>query len=908
MNGGTNVKTLGFVRHSGAFDYAPRLTRGLLASLFAVLCVAICLSSGAAGVPQAQAQDSQDTDEPTSIVCGNFAMRIPSGATYEVMQSDELNRALSKWWFNSLSAITFKVDRGVFGRIETADGTGVYVYTCRALMDVDDVRDANYEVDEIALQERGDWFASQARRYGPPPLASYLFCLGTLRYELVDQPITMFCFSNSDIGAGFVSGFVPLPSGYVSVVTFGFGLDESDAALALIDGIVPSMEVGDGFTTVGVMQDSFASRERAVQGNWESSLAKAIAPLEAGVYKDGEYESETSAWSTSIPAVSVIIADGRVTSVTPSKDLDGYGFDGGALEQLCDSIVAENGIEGVDVVAGATATSILVLQATRECLTEAMMCPMDVANRGVRTVEVEVSEATCGTCHDGDFEKEKHAQTKEEATQDWAMDPHNMPATGPHAGLSITCNDCHVVGKTSVMACAQCHDRKVDVPGGWRIPSVHIDATQDHMTAVSLDTCATCHDGTVVRELDMAGVAAQYSWRGQPFDFHDMSADLKNGHATLLGDFSCQTCHAEQSVAACVTCHSGVFTEGNLPEGWTIEQSEADLAAAEEKAEDVKADEKAEEAAPAEAGPRYNDGSYTAEGKGIGGKVPVTVEVKDGKIATVTVGDNSETQGIGSKAIEQLPEAIVAANGTEGVDAVSGATVTSKAIFTAVDEALEQAGTTDVAPAGAEAEEPAAEADALADGTYTSSARCSVGIVPVTVTYEDGKAVRIEIENDSALEEDDFKAVLAAIIGCRSQAVRAAVEIDRTAVENAVAAAGFSVDTAIEAASAAETAAPAAEPGTLTSCVLADGTYTASGKGFDGEVPVTVTIEGGKIASVTVGYNYATQGIGSKAIEQLPDAIVAANRTDGVDAVSGATVTSKAILTAVNSCLKQAAS
>ena len=87
----------------------------------------------------------------------------------------------------------------------------------------------------------------------------------------------------------------------------------------------------------------------------------------------------------------------------------------------------------------------------------------------------------------------------------------------------------------------------------------------------------------------------------------------------------------------------------------------------------------------------YKDGTYEGEGKGIGGKVPVTVEVKDGKVASVTVGDNSETQGIGSKAIEQLPDEIVAANGTEGVDAVSGASVTSKAIFTAVDAALEQA-------------------------------------------------------------------------------------------------------------------------------------------------------------------------------------------------------------------------
>ena len=88
---------------------------------------------------------------------------------------------------------------------------------------------------------------------------------------------------------------------------------------------------------------------------------------------------------------------------------------------------------------------------------------------------------------------------------------------------------------------------------------------------------------------------------------------------------------------------------------------------------------------------QYADGEYFAEGKGIGGKVPVTVTVKDGKVSDVKVGDNSETQGIGSKAIEQLPAKIVEANGTEGVDAVSGATVTSKAIFAAVEDCLEQA-------------------------------------------------------------------------------------------------------------------------------------------------------------------------------------------------------------------------
>ena len=96
-------------------------------------------------------------------------------------------------------------------------------------------------------------------------------------------------------------------------------------------------------------------------------------------------------------------------------------------------------------------------------------------------------------------------------------------------------------------------------------------------------------------------------------------------------------------------------------------------------------------AAPAVGG-SLADGTYEAAGKGIGGTVPVTVTVEGGQVTSVTVGDNAETAGIGSKAIEQLPEAIVAAGGVDGVSAVSGATITSNAIFTAVSDALAQAG------------------------------------------------------------------------------------------------------------------------------------------------------------------------------------------------------------------------
>ncbi|MBR2835302.1 MAG: FAD-binding protein [Coriobacteriales bacterium] len=94
---------------------------------------------------------------------------------------------------------------------------------------------------------------------------------------------------------------------------------------------------------------------------------------------------------------------------------------------------------------------------------------------------------------------------------------------------------------------------------------------------------------------------------------------------------------------------------------------------------------------PEEAAGGFKDGVYEATGKGIGGKVPLTVTIEGGKIVSVEVGANGETMGIGSKAIEKLPALIVEAQGIEGVDGVSGASVTSKAIFTAMADILEQA-------------------------------------------------------------------------------------------------------------------------------------------------------------------------------------------------------------------------
>lgn len=86
---------------------------------------------------------------------------------------------------------------------------------------------------------------------------------------------------------------------------------------------------------------------------------------------------------------------------------------------------------------------------------------------------------------------------------------------------------------------------------------------------------------------------------------------------------------------------------------------------------------------------------------------------------------------------------------------------------------------------------------------------------------------------------------------------------------------------------------------------LNDGTYTATVDGQEGPLTIEVTIEGGKIAQVTVVENHETPTIGGTALEQLPSLIVESNSI-AVEAVSGATLTSMRVIDAVTDCLEQA--
>ena len=87
----------------------------------------------------------------------------------------------------------------------------------------------------------------------------------------------------------------------------------------------------------------------------------------------------------------------------------------------------------------------------------------------------------------------------------------------------------------------------------------------------------------------------------------------------------------------------------------------------------------------------YTDGTYTASAHGCLSDVAVTVTITGGKVTDVDIDASGETPELGGNAAAALAEQLTEAGTTSGVDAVAGATMTSDAVFTAMDDCLSQA-------------------------------------------------------------------------------------------------------------------------------------------------------------------------------------------------------------------------
>ncbi len=305
--------------------------------------------------------------------------------------------------------------------------------------------------------------------------------------------------------------------------------------------------------------------------------------------------------------------------------------------------------------------------------------------------------------------------------------------------------------------------------------------------------------------------------------------------------------------------------------------------------------------------------------KGFGGDVTVTLSMDGDTIAAISIDASTETPGFGQRTMEEADyqaQFIGKTLPVEGVDVLSGATITSTAVVEAVNSAVAaepaaEAETEEAAAVAVEDETPAVEAT----GTpVTGTAKGFASDVTVTATVDDGVITSITIDasgetagfGQRTMDDADYQAQF---IGKTLPLQDGDVDVlsNATFTSNAVVEALNSTVTAEPAAEAETEEAAAVAVEDETPAVEATGTpVTGTAKGFASDVTVTATVDDGVITSITIDASGETAGFGQRTMDDADYQAQFIGKTlplqDGdVDVLSGATITSTAVVEALNS-------
>lgn len=354
----------------------------------------------------------------------------------------------------------------------------------------------------------------------------------------------------------------------------------------------------------------------------------------------------------------------------------------------------------------------------------------------------------------------------------------------------------------------------------------------------------------------------------------------------------------------------------------------------------------------------YRDGVYTGTGTGFGGEMTVQVTVSGGRITDIQILSSKDDSPYLQNA-SALLQNIIAAQSTN-VDAVSGATFSSTGLIEAVRNALANAatGSAETTPAAVTEKKPEQTtapakpgkkgAFPYPDGVYTGSGEGYGGITKIELTLKDGTIEKIHVVSNED-DESFFK---------RAETLISLVIQRQSTDVDVVSGATFSSDGILEAINEALDAAKnAAQPAVTTTTTVTtiappenttaapvtgttstetttepiekiydDGTYVGTADCYPDEdedfveyvLSVKVKIENDRIVSISdasgAGDSYdklndryisrAAKGTGK--ITGTIAQILEKQHTDGIDAVSGATCSSDAIVRAVDDALAQA--
>lgn len=346
---------------------------------------------------------------------------------------------------------------------------------------------------------------------------------------------------------------------------------------------------------------------------------------------------------------------------------------------------------------------------------------------------------------------------------------------------------------------------------------------------------------------------------------------------------------------------------------------QAPVYAAQEISKNIKEDTQEEEQKAV--GPfELEDGVYKGTGTGFAGDITVSVQIQDKKIVSIDIIRFSDDEAFFSRAKAVID--IIIEGQTLDVDTVSGATFSSRGIINAVKNALtgeKDSNETGQAQSGGAAgagrstsvttvEEP----DDYIDGTYYGIGTGFGGPLKVKVKISGGKITSIQIveNSDGSSYISKASAVISSILSKQSTnvdtvsgATYSSVGIIQ-AVRNALsqaAVSGSSTGNIVP-----DNNSGSSEDSSVIGTVpYKEGIYYGTGEGYNGDVSVAVVIQEHTMKAILITEKSDDDAFFNRAMEVVKK-VIRTQKTDGVDAVSGATYSSNGILDAIRNALKQA--
>ena len=314
------------------------------------------------------------------------------------------------------------------------------------------------------------------------------------------------------------------------------------------------------------------------------------------------------------------------------------------------------------------------------------------------------------------------------------------------------------------------------------------------------------------------------------------------------------------------------------------------------------------------------DGVYRGTGTGFAGDITVSVTVKEKQIISIDIISSSDDEAFFTRAKTVIDKIIEGQ--TLDVDTVSGATYSSRGIISAVKNALtgeKDGNETGQAESGGTAAAGSAssigtveEASSYKDGIYYGTGTGFGGPLKVMVKISDGKIASIQVveNSDGSSYISKASAVISSILSKQSTNVDTVSGATYSSVGIIQAVRNALSQAAVSGSSAGNTVPDnnggSSDDASITGTIpYKEGIYYGTGEGYKGEVSVAVVIQEHTMKAILITEKSDDDAFFNRAMEVVKK-VIRTQKTDGVDAVSGATYSSNGILEAIRNALKQA--